>query len=228
MKRHSLAKAVFLDRDGVLNPLIYYPDAGIVDSPFTATQFKLFPRVARAVRLFNELGLRVIVVSNQPGIAKKHFTAEVLRACERKLMDGISRGGGRVDAIYYCLHHPDSKVKSLRKHCRCRKPGIGMLQAAARRFKLSLSDCYMVGDGITDIVAGRRAGCKTVLIGKWKCENCQHLQDAAGGHPDMVAKDLWAAATLIREQVKSPSSRNNLGCSDPNPPRYRRAYVPGI
>lgn len=219
MKQRELTRAVFLDRDGVINPLIYYPDMGIVDSPFTVKQFRLFPKVAQAIRLFNDLGFRVIVVSNQPGIAKKHFTAAVLRACEEKLLAGIAEKGGRIDAIYYCLHHPESKLRNLRKECACRKPGIGMLRTAAREWGVSLADSYMIGDGITDIVAGRRAGCQTIFVGRWKCENCQALNGDRDSHPHLVAKDLWAAAGLVRDRAKKlsgPTSSRSRVASNTN------------
>jgi histidinol-phosphate phosphatase family protein len=196
-------RAVFLDRDGVINSLIYHREAGVIDSPFTEDQFKVLPRVPEAIRAINDLGFLAILVSNQPGIAKRHFTAETLRAFDRKLLARVERAGGRIDAIYYCLHHPQAKLARLRKKCVCRKPGTGMLKAAAKRFHLKLKDCYMVGDGFNDMAAGRRAGCKTVFIGAWKCEHCRHLAAFPRNHPDFVAKDLWSAAQLISRQTRN-------------------------
>lgn len=193
-------RAVFLDRDGVINPLIYHRDAGIVDSPFTLSQFKVLPRVPRAIRLLNDMGVAVIVVSNQPGIAKRHFDAPMLRKFDRKLYAALKTAGARIDAIYYCLHHPDSIVKSLRKRCTCRKPGTGMLTRAAREFGLSLSESYMVGDGLTDIEAGHRAGCRTVFIGRWKRECCQFIRPP-DLRPTFIAKDLWEAVQRIQADL---------------------------
>ena len=197
-------RAVFLDRDGVINPLIYHKDMGIVDSPFTLSQFKVFPRAPRAIRLLNDLGFLVIVISNQPGIAKRHFNAATLRQFDRKLHAALRPAGGHIDAIYYCLHHPDAILKKLRKRCTCRKPGIGMLVRAAHDFGLSLSESYMVGDGLTDIEAGARAGCRTVFLGRWKCEYCQFIRPP-DLHPTFVAKDLWEAAHLIQEDIRARS-----------------------
>jgi len=198
--------AVFLDRDGVINPLIYHQDAGIVDSPFTLSQFRVLPRVAKAIRLLNDLGLTVAVVSNQPGIAKNHFDADTLRQFDRKLLAALKPAGARIDAIYYCLHHPDAGLKSLRKRCTCRKPGIGMFRQAARDLGISLADSYMVGDGLTDIEAGARAGCRTVFIGSWKCEHCQFIHPA-DLRPALVAKNLWEAAQIIRSEVSASNGR---------------------
>ena len=193
-------RAVFLDRDGVINPLIYHQDAGIVDSPFTVAQFQVSPRVPRAIRVLNDLGLAVVIVSNQPGIAKGHFSPGLLRKIEAKLRTALKPAGAHVDAIYYCLHHPDAVVKKLRKRCRCRKPGPGMLLQAADDLGLSLSESYMIGDGLTDIEAGSRAGCHTIFVGRWKCEHCQFIQPC-GLRPTFTAKDLWEAVQIIREKL---------------------------
>jgi D-glycero-D-manno-heptose 1,7-bisphosphate phosphatase len=196
----SKKRAVFLDRDGVINPLIYHRDVGIVDSPFTLAQFKVFPRVPRAIRLLNDLGLTVIVVSNQPGIAKGHFNTDMLRKFDRKLHAALKPARGHIDAVYYCLHHPDAIVKNLRKRCTCRKPGVGMLLRAAQELKVALSESYMVGDGLTDVEAGSRAGCRTVFLGRWKCEYCQFIRPP-DLHPTFVAKDLWEAVHLIQADL---------------------------
>lgn len=197
--------AVFLDRDGVINALLYHKEAGVVDSPFTVDQFRLLPRVARAIRLLNDLSIPVIIVSNQPGIAKGHFAAAVLRSCDLKLNLALKRAGAHADAVYYCLHHPQAKLRRFRKRCACRKPAIGLFRRAARELGVSLRESYMVGDGLTDIEAGNRAGCTTVFIGRWKCEHCQFIH-SSDLRPRFVAKDLWEAAQLIRADLRMKSS----------------------
>jgi histidinol-phosphate phosphatase family protein len=193
-------KAVLLDRDGVINALVHHQESGVIDAPFTRSQFKLLPRVPEAVRLLNDLGLAVAIVSNQPGIAKGHLKAEMLKAFERAMLKQIRAAGGRIDHIYYCLHHPEAKVRKLRQHCDCRKPEIGMLKNAAADLQVALDECYMVGDGITDLMAGSRAGCRTVFVGRWKCEICQ-FTEAPHLTPAFVAKDLWEAANKIRAEL---------------------------
>lgn len=200
----SIKRAVFLDRDGVINPLIYHRDAGIVDSPFTVGQFRVLPHVPRAIRLLNDLALPVVIVSNQPGIAKGHFGLATLRQFDRKLKSALKPVAARIDATYYCLHHPDATVKALRKRCACRKPGIGLFTKAARELGVSLADSYMVGDGLTDIEAGARAGCRTVFVGRWKCEHCQFIYPPTL-RPTYVAKNLWEAAQLIRSDLRTAS-----------------------
>ena len=193
-------RAVFLDRDGVINALIYHSDHGIVDSPFTVRQFSVLPRVPQAIRLLNDLGFRVVVTSNQPGIAKRHFEGDLLEKFENKLRRALASAGARIDAVYYCLHHPDASVKKYRMHCNCRKPAAGMLFQAADDLGLSLRDSYMIGDGLTDIEAGNAAGCQTIFIGRWKCEYERFIRPA-DLRPSFVVKDLWEAASLIESKV---------------------------
>lgn len=199
-------RAVFLDRDGVINELVYHREAGIIDSPFTPAQFRLLPRVPEAIRLLNQSAFAVVVVSNQPGIAKGHFSRRTLRSFDRKLEAALGRAGARIDRIYYCPHHPEARVKELRKRCRCRKPEIGLLLRAARELKLDLHQSFMVGDGIPDLVAGARAGCRTVFVGRWKCEICQFL-NGSPVRPDFFAKDLWEASQILHREFGRPQGR---------------------
>jgi histidinol-phosphate phosphatase family protein len=193
-------KAVLLDRDGVINALVYHEDAGVIDAPFKRSQFKLLPRVPEAIRLLNDMGLKTAIVSNQPGIAKGQLSPELLKAFERAMLSQIREAGGHIDGTYYCLHHPEAKVRRLRQRCRCRKPEIGLLELAAAELQVSLAECYMIGDGIPDLLAGSRAGCRTIFIGRWKCEICQ-FTEAPRARPALVAKDLWEAAQLIRSEM---------------------------
>ncbi len=189
-------KAVFLDRDGVVNELLYYQEAGIIDSPFTADQFHLLPGVGSAIRRLNNSGFLVIVVSNQPGVAKNHFTLDALSRMNDKMVAELNVDGAHIDKVYYCLHHPEGINPAFRMVCGCRKPEPGMLFQAIREFLLNARECYMVGDNLTDIQAGHRASCRTVLIGKQKCELCK-LMDESDTYPDAIAKNLPEAVDII-------------------------------
>lgn len=127
-------KAVFLDRDGVINELIYHSEAGVIDSPFTVDQFQLLPGVEKAVQRLNLAGYKVIVTSNQPGIAKNHFTPTTLRLMDAKLKKALAVHGAHLDAIYYCYHHPEGRNPKYRMVCHCRKPEPGLLLEASRTF----------------------------------------------------------------------------------------------
>jgi D-glycero-D-manno-heptose 1,7-bisphosphate phosphatase len=193
-------KAAFLDRDGVINALVHHEDAGVIDGPFIASQFKLIPRAAEAIRLLNDTGLKVVVVSNQPGIAKGHLKLEMLKVFESIMLAGIRKEGGHIDGIHYCLHHPEAKLAKFRQRCHCRKPETGLLEQAAADLRVSLDECYMIGDGIPDLLAGSNAGCRTIFVGRWKCEICQ-FTEAPKVRPAFVAKDLWEAAKFVCAEV---------------------------
>lgn len=201
-------KAVLLDRDGVINALVYHSEAGVIDAPFTLAQFELLPGVPGAIRQLNELGLAVAVVSNQPGIAKGRLTADLLERFDQKMLSEVAAAGGRIDRIYYCLHHPDAVLTEWKQRCHCRKPETGLLEQAASELNVALSDCYMVGDGIPDLLAGAAAGCRTVFVGRWKCELCQ-FTEAPPARPAFTAKSLLEVSERIRSEM------NGIDCSLP-------------
>lgn len=165
-----MTDAVFLDRDGVINKLVFYPEFGIIDSPMNLTQYRLVPGAAEAIRNFNRLGLKVIVVSNQPGIAKGKMSEKMFEKIRLKMKNLLEKNGAHVDGEYYCLHHPKARRHEFRVKCDCRKPKPGLILKAAKDLGLDTSKCYMVGDGLTDIKAGTAVGCKSILIGEMKCD----------------------------------------------------------
>ena len=189
-------KAVFLDRDGVVNKLIHHREQGIIDSPFTVEQFTLNPGTPEAINSMQEAGYLVILVSNQPGIAKGTLSREVFGNIRRKMNELLEAGGAKLDGEYYCLHHPEAIESWLRQVCTCRKPNPGLLLRAAHEHEIDLTESWMIGDGITDIQAGQRAGCRTVLIGRMKCELCELMQEH-GVKPDYIAPNLSKAAEYI-------------------------------
>lgn len=189
-------KAVFLDRDGVINELVYYAELGIVDSPFTAEQFRLLPGVSSAIKNLRAAGYKAVLVSNQPGVAKGNFSEKTFDEIRGKLKEEMAKDGALLDGEYYCFHHPEAKVKELRVRCRCRKPEPGLLIQAAQDMNLDLAQSWMIGDGLTDVQAGRRAGTKTILLARMKCELCR-LMDEMDARPDVVAVSLVAAANYI-------------------------------
>ena len=193
-------RAVLLDRDGTINELVYFPDLGLIDSPLNPDQFKLIPGAAEAIRLFNEIGFKVIVVSNQPAVAKGKMTMRLFEEIRAKMERLLREAGAHVDGEYYCFHHPEAKVPELRVNCECRKPKPGLLLKAARDFNLDLSKCYMVGDGLTDVMAGQAVGCRTILLGRSKCDLCK-LMDDLGVKPDHVVPSLNHASKIIEGEV---------------------------
>ena len=189
-------KAVFLDRDGVINALVYHQEQGIIDSPFTVAQFGLLPHAGEAVKKLREMGYKIVLVSNQPGIAKGHLTGEVFEKIREKMENELARDNAFLDAQYYCFHHPEAVLENMRVACDCRKPDPGLLLKAAEEMHVDLSRSWMIGDGLTDIKAGKSAGTRTILIGKMKCELCHYLQEDGSG-PQAVCSDLLEAVRVI-------------------------------
>jgi histidinol-phosphate phosphatase family protein len=173
--------AVFLDRDGTICKDVHY-----MSSP---DQLELLPGVVEGISLLNSLGLKVIIVTNQSGIARGYFTEEALNEIHQKMLKMLSEGGARIDGIYYCPHHPN-------EGCECRKPKIGLLLKAAQDFKLDLKNCFMIGDKCIDVQAGRNAGCTTILIPSTETEKEIIPQ------PDYIAANFYEAAKIIERLLK--------------------------
>lgn len=190
-------RAVFLDRDGVINQMWFNAEFGIVDSPANPDQFVLLAGVPEAIANMRAAGFLVIVISNQPGIAKGKFTPALLKSIELKMEAGIAAGGGSVDAIYNCLHHPEAVLAQYRTICDCRKPQAGLLLKAAREWNIDLAHSYMVGDGVTDIVAGCAVNLTTIFVNERKCYNCDSLFEHQAW-PDYLVSNLTEAVTVIR------------------------------
>jgi D-glycero-D-manno-heptose 1,7-bisphosphate phosphatase len=191
-----MEKAVFLDRDGVLNELVYHSEQGIIDSPFTVNQLRIINGVPEALQIIHQAGYKAIIVSNQPGVAKKHMSQQTFEAIRRKLIEELKQAGSYIDAEFYCQHHPQATVTNLKIVCDCRKPEPGLIKKAANELDIDLKASWMVGDGLTDIQAGKRAVCRTILIGKEKCELC-HRMEQENAKPDAVCENLLQAAFFI-------------------------------
>jgi len=196
-----MTRAVFLDRDGVVNEIVYFPELGVLDSPLNPRQFRLLPGAAEAIRVFNRLGLKVIVVSNQPSIAKGKMTEEVFERVRSKMKRLLEKKSAHIDAEYYCFHHPSSKNPRYKGNCDCRKPKPGLILKAAKDFELDLSKCYLVGDGLTDIKAGKAEGCRSFLIGNLKCDLCR-LMENENVKPDFIVPNLFHASKIIEKELK--------------------------
>lgn len=189
-------KAIFLDRDGVINELIYYQEQGVIDSPFAVEQFKLFPGVGEAIKKLHELDYKVILISNQPGIAKGHMSEETFQEIRMKMKEELVTEGAFLDGEYYCFHHPEAKIETLKANCECRKPKPSLLLQAAKEMDIDLPQSWMVGDGLTDVKAGKDAGCQTMLLGRMKCELCR-LLDEEDARPDAITLNLNEAVQYI-------------------------------
>lgn len=183
-------KAVFLDRDGVVNRE--------VDNLKNIKQLRLLPNVAASINRLNRFGFLVIVVTNQPVIARGWLTEKDLKKIHQILIKRLSQKGAKIDAIYYCPHHPNANLKKYRRRCRCRKPNIGLIRKAVKKFKIDLKKSFMVGDSTRDILAGKRAKLKTILVktgyagqdGKYEVKS------------DFITGNLSEAIKIIKKHAK--------------------------
>lgn len=190
----SRRRAVFLDRDGVLNDPALDPVDGRLESPLRAEDVVLAEGAIEGCRMLREAGFLLLVASNQPAAAKAKATREQLREVHDRVVGLLAAGGVTIDDWRYCLHHPEAIVPELRGDpCGCRKPAPGMLLELAQVHGVDLPASWMVGDSDADIGAGIAAGCRTALV--------QHPGSAhrRTGHlaPAALAPNLSPAAARI-------------------------------
>lgn len=179
------SRAVFLDRDGTLIHNYHYccdPE-----------QVSLLPGVSQALRWLAMAGYRLIVISNQAGIARGYLAEERLAAVHERLCALLSAEGIHLEAIYYCPHHREGKIAGYASPCLCRKPEPGLFFRAAAERGIALAQSWCIGDILPDVEAGNRAGCRTVLIDL----GTEPLPDIAIRVPTYVARNLPHAARLI-------------------------------
>jgi D-glycero-D-manno-heptose 1,7-bisphosphate phosphatase len=182
--------AVFLDRDGTVNEQMGYINH--------LSRFRLLPRAAQAIRLFNEQGIPVVIVTNQSGLARGYFPDAVLAEVHERMNRLLAEAGAHLDGIYVCPHHPEAVVAKYRAVCDCRKPKTGLLTRAAADLDLDLGRSYIVGDRWSDLKAAERCRATGVLVltgyGRGEYE---YIGPAQGLQPHMVAEDLYDAAQWI-------------------------------
>ncbi|GJQ20702.1 MAG: D,D-heptose 1,7-bisphosphate phosphatase [Bacteroidia bacterium] len=182
--------ALFLDRDGTINV-----EAEYLSDP---DRVELIPGSAEAIREANETGIRVFVITNQSGVARGLYTEADILAVHQRLEELLAARGAKLDALYYCPHHPDVGSPPYRIVCSCRKPKTGMLEQAAKTHGIDLASSFVVGDKCSDIEAGKNARCATTLVmtgyGRIERDRCR---------PDHIADNLYEAWHHIRGILQS-------------------------
>jgi D-glycero-D-manno-heptose 1,7-bisphosphate phosphatase len=190
--RQSCA-AVFIDRDGTLNE-----DIGYVSTP---DELVLYPWAAEAVRLINESGLLSVVITNQSGIARGMYSEKTLGSIHLRMIEQLERQGARIDAVYYCPHHPEVGDIRYRIKCDCRKPRIGMLERAARDRNIELARSYVIGDKASDINLAGNAGARSALVLTGYGRETLSHPDRWPCTPEIVAENLLDAVKRILDTV---------------------------
>jgi D-glycero-D-manno-heptose 1,7-bisphosphate phosphatase len=168
-------------------------DVGYLDA---VSKIAFYPWTIDAIRMLNRAGLPVVVVTNQSGIARGLFGADLVEETHRALDAQLAAGGARVDAYYYCPHHPDGSVAAFARACDCRKPARGMIDQAAVDLDLDPARSFVVGDKWIDVQLGRTVGARTILV-RTGCGADEEMQPPANLSADAVVDNLAAAASWI-------------------------------
>jgi D-glycero-D-manno-heptose 1,7-bisphosphate phosphatase len=183
-------RAVFMDRDGTISE-----EVGYVNHP---SRYRVFPYAAEAVRLLNEAGWLAILVTNQAGVARGYFTEDLIGSVHGVLKSELEKHGARLDAIYYCAHHPSVGEPPYRFDCDCRKPKPGLIRRAASDFDIDLTKSWMVGDRYSDVELARNADVRAALVLSGYGRGEFEYQRSLWKHePDLVAEDLLEAVRNI-------------------------------
>jgi D,D-heptose 1,7-bisphosphate phosphatase len=201
-----LQKAILLDRDGVINEMVYYQDHGFVDSPFKSSQVKIINGVPQAISLLHSLGFIVVIVSNQPGIAKGNFSEKMFVQITSRMHHLLKKEDAVVDDEFYCLHHPNGKIKKYTLVCNCRKPKTGLIRQAKSKHDIDLKKSFFIGDGIVDMLAAKKIGCKSIFVGNLNSTLLTLFKEKKA-YPDHVAKNLLDAAMIIKKIQNTHNSR---------------------
>ncbi len=186
-------KAVFLDRDGTL----------CVDRHYLCRfeEFELLPGVPEALKLLKDAGFLLIVITNQSGIARGYYTEADFRDFTARMEEYLTGRGVSVDRVYYCPHHPDAAVPSLRRTCDCRKPKTGLFERAVRDFDLDLSACYAVGDRLRDCAVCRGTACRGYLVGRTEPESVIRAVSEGEIPGVSYAPSLYDAAVDVMKSI---------------------------
>ena len=147
-----------------------------------------------AIKLLNENGFKVIITTNQSGVARGYFTEEAVKEINKYIQESLAKEGAFIDRVYYCPHHIEGIIKGYSKECHCRKPNPGMIEEAVREFGIDLENSFVIGDKISDIEAGHRAGCKTILLAG---EDPLNNEKEIASMPDYIAADLYEAVSWL-------------------------------
>lgn len=175
-------KVVFLDRDGTINQEVEY-----LHRP---SDLVILPGVTEGLRRLKEKGFKLVVVTNQAGVARGYYGEEDVIALHQYLNRLLMEEGAGIDSFFYCPHHPEHGIGEYKKKCHCRKPETGMFEMAENYFQIDKAHSYMIGDKLIDTAAGRRYGVCPVLVGTGYGKE---LYDSITGEQRKESFDYYAA-----------------------------------
>lgn len=197
-----MERVIFLDRDGTLNEEVNYL--------YRKEDLKILDGVPEALRMFRDQGYRIVVITNQAGVARGYYKEEDVQALHAYMNELLRAQGAEIDAFFYCPHHPEHGVGEYKKVCCCRKPEIGMFQQAEKLFAVDKNSSWMIGDKLIDVRAGRNYGVRTVLVGTGYGK-AEHENALAGEELpyDIYAETLKDAARAILGAGNSDKESEN-------------------
>jgi D-glycero-D-manno-heptose 1,7-bisphosphate phosphatase len=191
-------RAVFIDRDGTISE-----EVGYVNHP---SRYRVFPFASQAIKLINDAGWLAVLVTNQAGVARGYFKEDLIAEVHEQLRQELARGGARLDAVYYCPHHPSVGDAPYRADCDCRKPKPGLITRAAEELEIDLARSWMVGDRYGDTELARNAGTRAALVltgyGRGEFE---YQREAWRHQPDLIAENLLDAVREILRTDDDPT-----------------------
>jgi D-glycero-D-manno-heptose 1,7-bisphosphate phosphatase len=183
-------KAVFLDRDGTVNDEVGYLS--------DLDRLRLITGAGAAIRRINEAGFKVVLVTNQSGVARGYFPESLVHEAHARLDEMLQEEGARIDAVYFCPHHPKAGNTHYTRECDCRKPKTGLIDRAVMDLDIDISHSYLVGDKWSDIELAQRAGVHSVLVMSGFAADDPGNKRAEGVQdPEFIARSLSEAADWI-------------------------------
>lgn len=196
-------KAVFFDRDGVIIKMFYDLENGLIESVKTPSQIELVYGIVDLLKHTAPLGYKNIIISNQPDIGLKKVNEKNFNLINKSLIEKLNAEGASIDSQYYCLHHTFALVEKYKKNCDCRKPKPGLFFQAAKEHNIDLAKSWMIGDGLNDIIAGHKAGCRTILLANIaESEYLRILEEKLNGlKPDFLVKKLNEVNEIINNNI---------------------------
>lgn len=180
-------KAVFLDRDGTINV-----DTAYLHKP---EDFEFIPGSIEAIKILQDLGYKRIVTTSQSGIGRGYYTEKDMESVNEHMTSELAKEGVTIDGIYFCPHHAEEGIGKYKVECKCRKPMTGLIDEAVAEHDIDLAQSYVIGDKTDDILMGKNAGCRTVLVRTGKGGKDGHFDV----QPDYTADNLLEAAKRIKE-----------------------------
>ena len=186
-----MKKCIFLDRDGNINIEKEYLHK--------IEEFEFIKGAKEAIKIFNELGYLVVIVTNQSGVARGYYNEESVKKLHNYLQREVEKIGGHIDGFYYCPHHPKKGIGEYKLDCQCRKPEPGMFLQAKKELDIDFNNSIMVGDKVSDVEAGRKLGMRSILVktghGKKEIEKLNFQCE--------IYESLWEFAKTLQKESKS-------------------------